>query len=76
MEASSLSPKKQLAIFVAGFIAFFILIGIAGRIDYQEAILTQISCEAYEEITQKVGTSMSDIVEEYKLHQEYYDSLY
>lgn len=76
METSSLSTKKKLAIFVAGFIAFFILIGIAGRIDYQEAILTQISCEAYEEITQKVGTIMSDIVEEYKLHQDYYDSLY
>lgn len=76
MEASSLSPMKQLAIFVAGFIVFFILIGIAGRIDYEEAVLTQISHEAYGEIVQKVGTDMSDIIEEYKLHQEYYDSLY
>lgn len=76
MEISSLSPMKQIAIFVAGFIAFFIVIGIAGRIDYQEVILTQISHEAYGEIVQKVGTDLSDIVEEYKLHQEYYDSLY
>ena len=74
MDANRLS--KQVAAFVAGTVLFFGLLGIAGRMDYREAVISGIPCEAYNQIVEKVGHDASDIIKEYKLHQEYYDSLY
>lgn len=67
--------SKQIAAFTAGSILFFWLLGIAGRMDYQEAVINSISNEAYSQIVEKVGNDASDIVKEYKKHQNYYDSL-
>lgn len=67
--------SKQIAAFTAGSILFFWLLGIAGRMDYQEAVINSIPNEAYSQIVEKVGNNASDIVKEYKKHQNYYDSL-
>ncbi len=66
---------KQIAAFTAGFVLFFFLLGLAGKADYQEAVINGIPCEAYDEIVRKVGTDADDIISEYRLHREYYDSL-
>ena len=66
---------KQIAAFTAGAILFFWMLGIAGRMDYQEAVINSIPNEAYSQIVEKVGNNASDIVKEYKKHQNYYDSL-
>lgn len=67
--------SKQIAAFTAGSILFFWMLGIAGRMDYQEAVINSIPNEAYSQIVEKVGNNASDIVKEYKKHQNYYDSL-
>lgn len=67
--------SKQIAAFTAGSILFFWLLGIAGRMDYQEAVINSIPNEAYSQIVEKAGNNASDIVKEYKKHQNYYDSL-
>lgn len=67
--------SKQIAAFTAGSILFFWLLGTAGRMDYQEAVINSIPNEAYSQIVEKVGNNASDIVKEYKKHQNYYDSL-
>lgn len=67
--------SKQIAAFAAGSILFFWMLGIAGRMDYQEAVINSIPDEAYSQIVEKVGNNASDIVKEYKRHQNYYDSL-
>lgn len=67
--------SKQIAAFAAGSILFFWMLGIAGKIDYQEAVINSIPNEAYSQIVKKVGNKVSDIVKEYKKHQNYYDSL-
>lgn len=66
---------EQTAVFIAGAVGFLFLLGIAGKYDYQEAVISSIPCEAYDEIVEKVGTDADDIIREYRLHQEYYDSL-
>lgn len=76
MEATnSSSIRKEFTIFILGFFAFFIALGIAGRFDYQEAIINSIPCEAYTQIVEKVGSDADDIIREYKQHRDYYDSL-
>ncbi len=67
--------SKQIAAFAAGSILFFWMLGIAGKMDYQEAVINSIPNEAYSQIVKKVGNKASDIVKEYKKHQNYYDSL-
>lgn len=67
--------SKQIAAFLAGAILFFWILGIAGKIDYQEAVINSIPNEAYNQIVEKVGNNASDIVKEYKKHRNYYDSL-
>ena len=67
--------SKQIAAFTAGSILFFWLLGTAGRMDYQAAVINSIPNEAYSQIVEKVGNKASDIVKEYKKHQNYYDSL-
>jgi hypothetical protein len=66
---------RQVIMFVAGMIAFFFMLGIAGKCDYQEAVMQSISCAAYDEIVEKVGNDADDVIEEYRLHQSYYDSI-
>lgn len=67
--------SKQIATFTAGSIIFFWMLGIAGRMDYQEAVINNIPNEAYSQIVEKVGNDASDVIKEYKKHQNYYDSL-
>lgn len=66
---------KQVILFIAGFITFLCLLGVAGKYDYQEAVMQNISCTAYDEIVEKVGNDADDVIEEYRAHQSYYDSL-
>lgn len=65
----------QIAAFAAGSVLFFRMPGIAGRMDCQEAVMNGIPDGAYSRIVEKVGNDASDIVKEYRKHQDYYDSL-
>ena len=66
---------KQIIIFLAGFVTFLCLLGVAGHYDYQETVMQNISCTAYDEIVGKVGNDADDVIEEYMAHRSYYDSL-
>ena len=66
---------KQIIMFVAGMIAFFFVLGIVGKCDYQETVMQNISCAAYNEIVEKVGNDTDNVIEEYRQHQSYYDSI-
>ena len=68
---------KQVTMLVAGFIAFFILLGIAGKMDYAEQNVYNMPQEAYEAIYLKLGDGCSDcqIANEYMANKQYYDSL-
>lgn len=66
---------KQVIIFIAGFVTFLCLLGVASHYDYQEAVMQNISCTAYNEIVGKVGNDADDVIEEYMAHRSYYDSL-
>lgn len=46
---------KQIVVFVAGFIMFFCLLGIAGTTDRTEQIVYAMPQEAYEAIYLKLG---------------------
>lgn len=61
--------------FLIGFIA---VMGIAGREDYNQAVIESIPIEAYDAIRENLGPGCSnrDIVKEYELNREQYDSLY
>lgn len=69
--------SRQVIIFIAGFIAFFTLIGIAGNIDRVEQTVYSMPQEAYEAIYLKLGNRCSDrqIANEYLSNKKYYDSL-
>lgn len=56
---------------------FFVLLGIAGRFDYEEEVISHMGEAAYRAVVDKVGERASDrtIIREYKAHKEYYDSL-
>lgn len=68
---------KQILVFVVGFIAFFVLMGIAGSADYTEQVVYTMPQEAYEAIYLKLGDGCSDkqIADEYMDNMKYYDSL-
>lgn len=57
--------------------AFFILLGIAGRTDYTEETLSNMTEETYEAVKEELGDKASDyeIAKEYNSNREYYDSL-
>lgn len=59
-------------------IGFIVVMGIAGREDYNQAIIESIPIEAYDAIREKLGPGCNnrDIVKEYELNREQYDSLY
>ena len=60
-----------------GLLAFLIVLGFAGRTDYDEEVLTNMPQDAYEAIVLKLGDGASghQIVKEYNSDREYYDSL-
>lgn len=68
---------KQVIIFTAGFIAFFVILGIAGNMDYTEQVINTMPQEAYEEIYLKLGNKCTDlqISNEYLSNKSYYDSI-
>lgn len=69
------SPNKIYLLLLLGFIT---IMGIAGREDYNQAVIESIPVEAYHAIREKLGPECSnrDIVKEYELNREEYDSLY
>lgn len=69
------NEMKKFALFLFGMFAFILAMGVAGTYDYREAVISSISCEAYNEIVEKVGKNEGDIVDEYMSHRDYYDSL-
>lgn len=67
---------KQVLAFTAGTIAFLMLLGYAGSIDYAEEVVAGMSQEAYEAVAAKTGTTDNkDIAREYMSNKEYYDSI-
>lgn len=68
--------SERLVCIILG-IAFLAVLMIAGREDYNLAVIDTIPAEAYSEIVQKLecGYSNEDIVEEYMNNREYYDSI-
>lgn len=66
--------KKLLT--AAGVIAIFIVIGIAGRVDYAEQVIYNMPDSAYEKITSKMpDASDYEIAREYIENKDYYNSL-
>lgn len=65
-------------IYLLLLISFIVVLGIAGREDYNQAVIESIPIEAYDAIREKLGPECSnrDIVKEYELNREEYDSLY
>ena len=68
---------KQIVVFVAGFIMFLCLLGIAGSTDRTEQIVYAMPQEAYEAIYLKLGNGCTDrqIADEYMANKQYYDAL-
>lgn len=67
---------KQCIVFVIGFIAFLIALGIIGKYDYAEEVVYSMPDNAYQLIKQKIGdVGNVAISEEYLNNREYYDSL-
>lgn len=68
---------KQIIAFIAGFIAFLLLIGVAGNFDRTEQIVYNMPQEAYEEVYLKLGSGCTDsqIAKEYLSNKSYYDSI-
>ena len=58
-----------------GVLAFFILLGIAGRMDYNEQVIYNMPGSVYLLIKAKVGDSDSKIVKEYLKNKEYYERI-
>ena len=57
-------------------VAFFILLGIAGRTDYTEEVLSEMTEETYNEIKDTLhGASDYEIAKYYMKHKGDYDSV-
>lgn len=69
--------SKQVTVFIAGFIAFFFLLGYAGTQELTEQIVYTMPQEVYDTICLKLGDKCSDkqIADEYMSNKKYYDSL-
>lgn len=69
--------SKQIAVFIAGAVAFFFLLGIAGKSDYNQEVIYNMTEIAYNVIVDSLGEGCSDtqIVKTYLSNKEYYDSL-
>lgn len=59
--------SKQVILFALGSILFLYMLGLAGRADYNEAVIQEMGNETYTSIRDKLGEgcSDSDIVKEY-----------
>ncbi len=75
MNANKIS--KQITVFAIGFIGFFFLLGIAGKSDYNQEVIYNMTEMAYNAIVDSLGEGCSDtqIVKTYLSNKEYYDSL-
>lgn len=69
--------SKQTAMFAIGFIGFLSLLGIAGKSDYNQEVIYNMTETAYNVIVDSLGEGCSDtqIVKTYLSNKEYYDSL-
>lgn len=63
--------------FLLAVTAFFAILGIAGRCDYEEQVIYTMPQEAYETIYLKLGDGCSNkqIINEYMNNKKFYDSL-
>lgn len=69
---------KQVIIFVVGFIAFWVIIGLISSPDYAENIIDDMPEGIYEQISIELGEQGSNdfqIVKRYLENKNYYDSL-
>ena len=55
----------------------FIVLGIAGRCDYNEEVIYSMSNATYEALKEELGENVSDseLVDEYQANREYWDSV-
>ncbi|WP_302994030.1 hypothetical protein [Bacteroides clarus] len=69
--------SKQAIVFAVGIVGFFFLLGIAGKSDYNEVVIYNMTETAYNVIVDSLGEGCSDtqIVKTYLGNKEYYDSL-
>ncbi|MFV0587144.1 hypothetical protein [Bacteroides reticulotermitis] len=67
--------KKRLFYFLA-FPALFMLLGIAGRLEYNEEVIYNMSQSIYQKIIFDLGEDATDnqIVRTYMKNRKYYDS--
>lgn len=69
---------KQVIIFVVGFIAFWVIIGLISSPDYAENIIDDMPEGIYEQISIELGEQGSNdfqIAKRYLENKNYYDSL-
>lgn len=68
---------KQVVAFIAGFITFLCLLGLAGSAERVEQIVYTMPQEAYEAVYLKLGDGCSqrEIADEYMSDKQYYDAL-
>lgn len=68
------SPNTIYLLLLLGFIT---IMGIAGREDYNQAVIESIPIEAYDAIREKLGPECSnrDIVKEYETNKKEYSQL-
>lgn len=61
---------------MAAILAIIILLGIVGRMDYNEEVLYHMSNGTYELLKERLGdVSTSELVDAYMSDKEYWDSL-
>lgn len=61
---------------MAAIVAIIILLGIVGRMDYNEEVVYHMSNGTYELLKEKLGdVSTSELVDTYMSNKEYWDSL-
>lgn len=61
---------------MAAIVAIIILLGIVGRMDYNEEVVYHMSNGTYELLKEKLGNvSTSELVDTYMSNKEYWDSL-
>lgn len=67
---------KKMTLNLLAVLAVMIVIGLAGRMDYNEEVIYHMSNGTYEMMKEKLGdVSSSELVDEYMQNKEYWDSL-
>lgn len=69
--------SKQIIVFIVGIVGFFFVLGMAGKSEYNETVIYNMSETAYRIIVDSLGNGCSDtqIVNTYLSNKDYYDSL-